>query len=134
MGNQVFAGAPFAEVAKVGSDGVEAADGGRRDWTTKGSLACEELDRALFGLPVGTLSPIIEGPNGFHIIRVTQREEPVVTPFLDTQKDIREKIVKERSEKQLREYLAKLEAHTPVWTVFDGPTEVANRPQQSPMR
>ena len=67
MGNQVFAGAPFAEVAKAGSDGVTAAAGGQRDWTNKGSLACQELDRALFGLPVGQLSPIIEGPTGFHI-------------------------------------------------------------------
>ena len=38
MGNQVFGGVPFAQVAKAGSDGVTAADGGRRDWTTKGSL------------------------------------------------------------------------------------------------
>ena len=35
--------------------------GGRRDWTTKGAW-CQELDRALFGLPIGQLSPIIEGP------------------------------------------------------------------------
>ena len=38
MGNQVLAGVPFAEVARAGSDGVGAANGGQRDWTAKGSL------------------------------------------------------------------------------------------------
>ena len=109
-------------MAKAGSDGVTAADGGRRDWTSKGSLVCEEIDRALFTLPVGQLSPtIIEGPTGFHIIRVTQREDVTVTQFLDAQAEIRKKIVRQRSEKQFDEYMAKLKARTPVWTIFDAP-------------
>ena len=41
----------------------------------QGRLVCEALDQALFTLPVGKLSPIIEGPTGFHIVRVTEREE-----------------------------------------------------------
>ena len=81
---------------------------------------CQELDQALFGLPIGQLSPIIKGPIGFHIIRVTEREEAAVTPFPEAQVDIREKIVKQRSAKQLHEYLAKLQARTPVKTIFDG--------------
>ena len=65
LGNQVvLAGAPLAEVARRGSGGPTASEGGQRRWTTKGSLVCKELDRALFSLPVGQLSPIIEGPNG----------------------------------------------------------------------
>jgi len=119
MGNQVLGGASLAEVAQSGSDGPTAAQGGRRDWTTKGSLVCEALDAALFNLPVGRLSPIIQGENGYHIIRVRRREEAVVKPFLEAQVDIKQKIVHERSEKQIREYMAKLEARTPVWTVFD---------------
>ena len=128
MGNQVLGGAPLADVAKAGSDGATAADGGQWKWTTKGSLVCEELDKALFGLPIGQLSPIIEGPTGLHIIRVTEREEASVAPFLSAQVDIRQKIVQQRSEKQLKEYLARLEAKTPIWTIFD--SDAAN-PQLS---
>jgi hypothetical protein len=127
LGNQVLAGVPFAEVAQKGSDGVEAPKGGRRDWTSKGSL-CSELDQALFSLPIGQLSPIIKGPTGFHILRVTEREDAAITPFLEAQVAIRDKIVKQRSAKQLHEYLAKLHARTPVKTIFDD-TRVAERPE-----
>ena len=58
-------------------------------------------------------------PNGYHIVRATVREDARVTPFLDAQVDIREKIVKQRSDKQIHEYLAKLEARTPMTTIFD---------------
>jgi len=120
MGNQVFNGGPFAEVAKAGSNGITASSGGGRDWTSKGSLASKELDRALFGLPIGQLSPIIEGPTGLHIIRVTSREEEKVASYSDAQVEIRKKILEKRSEKQYHEYMSKVEEKTPVWTVFDG--------------
>jgi len=120
LGNQVAAGMPFAEVARAASDGPTAAEGGQRQWTSRGSLVCEALDQALFSLPLGVLSPIIEGPTGYHIIRVVEREEARIKPFLEAQVEIREKIVRDRTEKQLREYLAELETRTPVWTVFDG--------------
>jgi parvulin-like peptidyl-prolyl isomerase len=137
MGNQVLAGAPFLEVARRGSEGPDAAKGGQRDWTTKGALTCEELNAALFSLPVGQLSPIIAGPTGYHIIRVTRREDEKVKPFLDAQVDIKQQILQQRHQKQVRDYLAKLEARTPVWTIFDdqgGKPETANRPQRTPMR
>jgi len=125
MGNQVLAGARFADVAKAASDGATAPNGGVWDWTAKGALVCKEIDSALFDarLPVGQLGPIIKEPNGFHIVRVVSREDTRVMPFLDAQVQIREKrdkIVKQRFDKQLREYLSKLEARTPVTTIFDG--------------
>ena len=70
LGNQVLRGVPLAEVAKAGSDGATASDGGQCGWNSKGALACAALDAALFSLSVGQPSPIIESPNGYHIIRV----------------------------------------------------------------
>src|SRR5262249_27487059 len=75
MGNRIYNGAPFAEVAKSGSDALSAQKGGENDWTIKGSLASEPLDKALFSLPVGQLSPIIEDSRQFHIVRVIERKE-----------------------------------------------------------
>lgn len=138
MGNQiVFSGAPFAEVAKAGSDGATATDGGLCPQTTKGALACQALDDALFSLPVGQMSPIIAGDKGYHIVRVIERKEAEVAPFLAAQVDIREKIVNERSQNQFREYLAKIEARTPVWTIYDskdGSLQLATPPSQQPIR
>ena len=130
-----MARAPFAEIAKANSDGATAADGGRRDWTNKGSLVCEALDRNLFTLPLGQLSPIIEGPTGYHIIRVTTREEAKVRPFLEAQIDISKKMAKERSDKAERDYMAELKARTPMWTKYDNDppsAKTAARPQPPP--
>jgi parvulin-like peptidyl-prolyl isomerase len=120
MGNQVFGGVPFEQLAKAGSDGVTAAKGGQWGWTNKGSLANQAVDNALFTLPVGRMSPIIEDARGYHIVRVTQREDEAVRPFLEAQVDIKKKIVEQRTKKQFSEYMADLEKRTPVWTVFDG--------------
>jgi hypothetical protein len=76
MGNQVLAGTPLAQVAKAQSDGPTASDGGLHDWTRKGSLVAEQLDRALFGLPIGQLSPILESATSFHPGRHPQKNPP----------------------------------------------------------
>jgi hypothetical protein len=133
MGHRVWSGEPFAQVARNGSEGATAAEGGERPWTTKGALACQAMDEALFGLPLGQLSQILESPQGFYIIRVTQREGAMVKDFRDAQVEIKDKIIQERSDKQLKDYLAKLETRTPVRTIFDsdvGPSQVARRPSE----
>jgi parvulin-like peptidyl-prolyl isomerase len=119
MGNQVRAGAAFGEVARAMSDGPTASDGGTRNWTHKGSLVCEELDRALFGLPVGQLSPIIESADGLHIIRVIERDPGGRVPFVEAQAEIRPKLRQQRASERLQNYIAGLRQEIPVWTVFD---------------
>lgn len=119
MGNQVIDGAPFAEVASAGSEGITASEGGLRDWTTQGALVSEVLDQAIFGLPVGSLSRILEDEQGFHIIRVIEREPVTRTPFVEAQVEIREKLEKLTRRAQLQDYLARLKEEIPVWTVFD---------------
>jgi len=120
LGNQVIMGAAFAEVAKNGSQGPTAPNGGAYAWTTKGALKFKEIDQTLFELPVGQLSQIIETEKGYHIIRVTERVDTETTPFRTAQVDIKEKIIQERTSKQLQDYLARLENKIPVWTEYDG--------------
>jgi len=106
-------------VAKKGSEGPTADQGGVRDWTTKGSLVSETLDRALFGLPSGALSPILEDGAQLHIIRVIERKEAGRVPFVDAQDEIEKKILNQNRQERMKEYLARLREQTPVWTVFD---------------
>ena len=119
MGNQVLGGKDFAEVARTGSHGSTAPNGGLRDWTTRGSLVSQVLDEAIFTLPPGALSPILEDEQGFHIVRVLEREEAHRIPFLEAQVEIRDKIRQQREAEQEQKYLARLWKNTPVWTVFD---------------
>jgi hypothetical protein len=120
MGNEVaLGGAPLWAVAKRSSQGFTAAQGGQHDWTTQGSLASEALDRALFELPIGQLSQIIETPTGFHIIRVLERHEAGRTPFTQVQKEIKKKIQEQKQKEAFAQYVAQLRREIPVWTVFD---------------
>lgn len=114
MGNEVMAGKPFAEVAKARSQGATAAKGGQNGWTSKGSLKSQDLNRALFGLPLNQLSQIIESPQGFQIIRVLERKEAVKSSFLDAQVKIRDKIKQLRTQEQMQAYFKKIEARIPT--------------------
>lgn len=126
MGNQVIDGRPFGEVARELSDGPTAAQGGLRKWTTRGSLVSEPLDRAIFGLPVGRLSPIIEDGNMLHVIRVVERQEARRTPFVEAQHTVRKKIREQRNRVQQEAYLDRLRRRVPVWTIYDNsPTKSA---------
>ena len=128
MGNEVLGGRPFAEVATSRSEGPTASQGGSFDWTTQRSLASKKLDEAIFSLPIGELSAIIEDGEALHIVRVIEREAAGRTPFLDAQVGIREELVIEKRRQASDDYLAKLRARTPVWTVFDDPTGSASQP------
>lgn len=120
MGNQVLGGRNFAEVAQAGSDGPTARTGGQRDWTAAGSLVSETLDKALFTLPIGELSPILEDEQGFHIVCVLERKAASRTPFDEVQPEIRKKVREQRKKGQEEIYLAKLWEKTPIWTAFEG--------------
>lgn len=120
MGNEVYlGGAPLWAVAKRSSHGVTASDGGQFESTTKGSLKSKVLDQAIFELPLNQLSPILEDDEGFHIVRVLERNEAGRTSFESVQTEIKEKIKKEQVQKQVDAYLAALRRKTPVWTIFD---------------
>jgi parvulin-like peptidyl-prolyl isomerase len=121
MGDQVLRGTAFAEVAKARSQGPTASEGGAYEMTTKGSLSSALLDAALFSLPVGRMSQIIETDRGFHIVRVVERVDAGRTSFPEAQSEIRKKLKNERFKKQMQEYLAKLREQTAVRTVFDPP-------------
>ena len=128
MGNEVYQGAAFAAVAKRSSHGPLASSGGQYDWTPKGSLRSTVLDEAVFSLPIGRLSKRIKDDDGYHIIRVIERQDESLVPFSEAQEGIRDKIEAERSEIALREYSEQLREEFPVWTMFDDePTSIARR-------
>jgi parvulin-like peptidyl-prolyl isomerase len=128
LGNRVLAGASLAEVAKANSEGPTARQGGKWDWTHHDSLDSKTINEALFSLPVGQLSPILEGTDGYHIVRVLDRHELTRTSFLDAQKEVKEKIQKERFEQKYQKFVEELRGKYPVWTVFDA----SMQPQQNP--
>jgi len=119
MGNRVLGGARFDAVAKQSSQGLNAEQGGYHDWTPRGSLASKRLDEALFTIEPGKLSTVIEDERGYHILRVTERQEAGKIPFEEVQTAIREKIRQQKVGKQYKDLVVKLKAGATVWTAFD---------------
>ncbi|HEY4309951.1 MAG TPA: peptidyl-prolyl cis-trans isomerase [Pirellulales bacterium] len=124
LGNAVLQGANFAEVAKARSQGPTAAIGGQYDWTTEGSLAWEILDQAIFSVPVGRLSQILDDGRSptMSIVRVVERKEAGRRPFTEVQVEIKEKLAVAHTEKdkqKLHEYVDKLRDQIPIWTIYD---------------
>jgi hypothetical protein len=119
MGNLVLDGAPWSEVARARSQGLTAEQGGFRDWTGKGNLNSKTLDEAIFTLPIGRPSEILEDEQGFHIVRVIERRNLVRKPFSDAQVDIKKKVLAKRQDDAEAAYTAKLREQMPVWTAFD---------------
>ncbi|MCH2182780.1 MAG: peptidyl-prolyl cis-trans isomerase [Mariniblastus sp.] len=114
MGNQIVYGASMDAVAKKESHGFRASGGGIHDWTNQGSLVSNKLDEAIFTLPIGVLSDVIETDRGFHIVRVIERTEAGTKPFLDAQVEIREKLAAEKQAEMIQEHMKKLREEIPV--------------------
>ena len=129
LGNQVQRGAPLSAMATKHSDDPSSIDGGKHDWTAKDSLVSTVLDQAIFGLPIGQLSQILEDEQGYHIVRVTERRDQSRKSFLEVQKEIKGKIRDLRGDKKAEAFLEEVRKQVPVWTIYDKPTvDAASRP------
>ncbi len=136
MGNEVLQGRPFPDVAKEQSEGPTASTGGQYDWTSQGSLVSDAIDTAIFSLPVGELSAILDDGSTLHIVRVIERNEAGRTPFIEAQVGIRVTLAQQRMQRAQDDYLERLRERTPVWTIFadDAESTVMAAGRRGPIR
>lgn len=135
-GNAIIAGAKFEDMARQHSDdSLTAKKGGANDWVGQGTLVAEKIDAALFDpqLPVGTLSPIIEDRDAWHLLRVAERRSAGKTSFAEAQKEIKEKIKKQRQDSKRREVIDNIKQQIPVRNAWEElhPPPAPPKPQQS---
>ena len=69
---QLQAGKDFAKISASYSDAPNALEGGSLGWKNASQIPALFLE-ALKPLKAGELSPILRSPNGFHILKVTNR-------------------------------------------------------------
>jgi parvulin-like peptidyl-prolyl isomerase len=111
---------PFDEVAKQYSDGLKAEEGGNWGWTTKGSLADERIERAIFGLAEGKISAPIETDDAYYLVRVIEHKQEGYTPFDDVQEAINQKLFSEARMAAADKVINDVLASASVRTIFDG--------------
>jgi len=93
-------GRSFAEVAKDYSHGPRADRGGQYDWTKPGSLSNDQVDRAIFEVPVGGVSEVLEDDRAFRMVRVTERDEGGPKSLAEVQEEIRGRLQEEAKKAQ----------------------------------
>lgn len=97
---QVKGGAKFEDVAKKYSEDPGSANvGGSLGWIGKGQMAAE-FEKAAFSLPRGKISDVVKSLDGFHIIRVDDKQE-AHTKTLDEVKAQIEPILKHQKGQQI---------------------------------
>jgi peptidyl-prolyl cis-trans isomerase SurA len=126
-------GADFAEVAKAESEGATAPDGGRWDMTTKGSYIVKSVDEELFRLPARKVSDPLEGPKGWHIVRVEEKRNGGETSFVDAQEEIRKKIREQKITKESQRYVQELVAKAHITTIFDKQDQPKSGGERGPL-
>ncbi|HSG70576.1 MAG TPA: peptidylprolyl isomerase, partial [Planctomycetaceae bacterium] len=112
-------GADFAEVAKKYSDGPGAAQGGYWDWMPAGSLANQEIEQALFNMPIGRISDVFVGETSYQIVRVLERELAHHDSFEEVQEELKEKLAEQYREAATEQVMRELKDKATVVTVFD---------------
>jgi parvulin-like peptidyl-prolyl isomerase len=98
------AGEDFATVAKEMSIGPEAARGGDLGLITRQTLP-DALERVLFQLPTGKMSPVVKSPYGYHILKVVESHPAKVRSLADCREDIRGVIRAKKEEKAFAVWL-----------------------------
>ncbi len=86
---QLKAGANFADLAKKNSqDPDSASKGGSLGWIQRGRIPIPEVEQAAFSLPKGEISPVIQSPLGFQIIKVDDKQSAHLKPLEEVKSEI----------------------------------------------
>lgn len=103
---EMLAGADFIELAKKHS-GLEA------DQINMGFIRhgqnMPEIDAIVFSMVPGEISPVLATPFGFHIFKVTGRQEPAPIPMAEI-KNLEQTFWSERREKRIKDVIDRLKA------------------------
>ena len=102
-------GEVFRETARKESTGVEAAKGGAMGLFEMGQLP-SEMEKVIFSLKVGEVSPVVESSYGYHIFRLDEKLEPELVPEDSAFSEIKIKLFKERFQQFLYDHMESLKS------------------------
>lgn len=103
--DKIESGWDFAELAKTYSDDTATAEkGGDMGFITKGQTV-EEFEKAAFALKVGEVSDIVETTFGYHIIKLTDRQEEYIQEFSEVDDSLKSYLLSDKQNKVWEEFI-----------------------------
>jgi peptidyl-prolyl cis-trans isomerase C len=102
-------GEDFAKLAAEYSEDTDsAAKGGELGYLSPGKTNSEEFEMATFALKPGQVSPVVETPFGYHIIKVDDRREKRTATYEESKEYIRNLLKSQLEQTKVQEFLEKL--------------------------
>jgi len=109
----VAGGEDFEAVARENSDDASASTGGDWGWIEADQLRVE-LRNAIADAPAGSISEVVEIPEGFYVLKVEERKEAQTRTFEEVRSTIETELREKQGEKYYREWIARLRDKYPV--------------------
>jgi parvulin-like peptidyl-prolyl isomerase len=106
-------GESFDELAREYSTAPEAEDGGEVGWISKDELD-ESIDKVIFSLAVGGISPVVKTPYGYHLFQVQSKRPEGSESLEEAWNEIEAKLVQQRQEVLYNNWIARLRELFPV--------------------
>lgn len=100
-------GESFANLAMEYSDCPSKAKGGDLGFFSREQMV-QPFSEAAFALQPGQVSDVVTTQFGYHLIRVTERQEPQMMAFNDVKEDISNRLRREKEEKMIGDYIEKI--------------------------
>lgn len=111
--NKLNNGSDFAELAKEYSLDGSATRGGNLGFFPRGRMV-KPFEEAAFALQVGEISEPVKTDFGYHIIKVTDRQEAKTLSLEESKEDIRSTLLYQKQMETLRTYLMELRENAEV--------------------
>lgn len=106
-------GEEMGELAKKHSITPEAQNNGMLGWIAKGELE-ESMDKMVFSLPVGKVSPVFKSPYGYHIFKVLSIRKEGLKDLPEVMAEIESRLMLRKRELFYGEWIEELKGRFPV--------------------
>ena len=106
-------GEPFANLAMEYSDCPSKAKGGDLGFFSREQMV-QPFSEAAFALQPGQVSDVVTTRFGYHLIRVTERQEAQMMAFNDVKEDISNRLRQEQEEKKIGDFIEKIKKNADI--------------------
>src|SRR5690606_7924955 len=93
----------------------ERIDSRTYGWRSQSQVKGPLVARAVFGLPIGQVSPVIEEGGAWHLVRILERRAEQAPTLAEAEQEIRNAIIADRMSAAESDYFAAVRPQAIIW-------------------